>query len=99
MIAVPAGLLLGIGIPLDVLWWLVADRAVRRAGWNPTARLFPLLFGALQIAWLVSFAVEPPFDPTPSSPNAADLAGLVWHLLLAPLTLLTAMTGILLRRR
>jgi hypothetical protein len=82
---------------LDLLWWVVADRSVRRSGGGRWLRALVLLFAAFQAVWLVWFLRPPAFTGHPLATSAFDLANAAWHLLIAPLTVLVAGAGRLIR--
>lgn len=80
---------------IDLAWLLLALmtlRARRRAGHPSAPRSFPLwsglavLFTAFQIAWAFAVILRP--GSWFLGPLALDLANLLWHVALAPLSIL-----------
>jgi predicted MPP superfamily phosphohydrolase len=74
---------LGTIIGLDLVWWFVADRLVRRRKWP---RRVVAGFAVLQLV-LAAIVIVDRLGPTLPLPKLFEATVLIWHLILLPLSL------------
>lgn len=83
-------------LALDMLWWLWADRLLRKAGWKGRARLLHGLFFGFQLAGLLAVIASRRSEAWDQLPKFMMSAVYLWHLLILPLLIpLAAVAGII----
>jgi heme/copper-type cytochrome/quinol oxidase subunit 2 len=74
-------------IVLDLLWWLWADRLLRKAGFRGLVRILHGLFFGFQLAALVAVTASRRSELWDVLPKFVTTAVYLWHLLILPLLL------------
>src|SRR5690242_1439977 len=80
-------LLLG-WIAADVIWWRLADRALRRAPWARVWRTLLAVFTGAQVLYLLVFLVAMFLEADWSWPTPLAVAAYMWHLGIVLMTLM-----------
>jgi hypothetical protein len=80
-------------IVLDLLWWLAADRLLRKAGWKGGSRTVHGLFFRFQLAALTAVIASRQSELWDHLPRFVTTAVYLWHLLILPLLIPLLLVG------
>jgi predicted MPP superfamily phosphohydrolase len=72
---------------LDLVWWLWADRLLRKAGWKGRILMLHSLFFGFQLAALLAVIASRQSELWDHLPRFVTTAVYIWHLLILPLLL------------
>lgn len=87
--------IIGTVLLLDLLWWVTADRLLRKAGYSARLRFAHGFFVLLQFAGLLLVVMTRRSEVGLQVPQALTAAVYLWHLLILPILLPAMIIGML----